>query len=138
MFPPGRPFSWALNTPTGWVEGTSDAHSNDIELPATPNASRADPHRAGSDWTVTFSDQELFAEEDFAITSESLADAGVDLSLEGLVRGYVETRMLVAGYGISTWDEKPPATLGAGPFGGDPPFGLRIRVRRSGVGRYTP
>jgi hypothetical protein len=37
---------------------------------------------------------------------------GMDLSLGGLVRGYVETRMLVAGYGISTWDEKPPATLG--------------------------
>jgi hypothetical protein len=28
-----------------------------------------------------------------------------------LVTGYVETRLLAAGYGISPWDERPPAAL---------------------------
>ncbi|MGA2305395.1 MAG: hypothetical protein ABSH29_14490 [Acidimicrobiales bacterium] len=84
----------------------------DIEMPQHPEALRAELHRAGSDWAITFSGQEPFAEEEFAITTDSLVDAGVDPSRERLVTGYVETRLLAAGYGISTWDEKPPTALG--------------------------
>jgi hypothetical protein len=70
-------------------------------------------HRAGGDWTITFSGQEPFAGEEFAITADTLVEAGVDPSRERLVTGYVETRLLAAGCGISAWDEKPSAALGA-------------------------
>jgi hypothetical protein len=89
------------------------AAPTDIELPQHAEASRAELHRAGGGWAITiFSGQEPCAEEEFAIAAGSLVDAGVDPSLERLVTGYVKTRLLAAGYGISTWDEKPPAALG--------------------------
>jgi hypothetical protein len=85
----------------------------DIELPQHPEASRAELHRAGGDWAIMFfSGQEPTAAEEFAIAADTLVDAGVDPSRERLVTGYVETRLLAAGYGISTWVEKPPAALG--------------------------
>jgi hypothetical protein len=83
----------------------------DIELPRHPEASRADLHRAGSDWAITFTGEEPFPGEEFAISTDTLVEAGVDPSLERLVTGYVETRLLAAGYGISPWAEKPPAAV---------------------------
>jgi hypothetical protein len=83
-----------------------------IELPQHLEASRAELHRAADGWAITFSGQEPFAEEEIAIPADTLVDAGVDPSRERLVTGYVATRLLAAGYGISAWDEKPPAALG--------------------------
>jgi hypothetical protein len=83
----------------------------DIELPQHHEASRAELHREGGNWVILFSGQEPF-EEEFAIAADTLVDAGVDPVRDRLVTGYVETRLLAAGYGISTWDEKPPAALG--------------------------
>jgi len=36
---------------------------------------------------------------------------GWTLSLDHLVSGYVETRLLAAGYGIAPWDETPEDAL---------------------------
>jgi hypothetical protein len=85
----------------------------DIEFPKHPAASSAELHREGGDWAITFSGREPFAGQEFAITADTLVEAGVDPSLERLVTGYVETRLLAAGYGISPWDETPPAASGA-------------------------
>ena len=84
----------------------------DINLPKHPEASQAELHRTGGDWAVTFTGQEPFAEDEFTIAADTLVDAGIDPSLEGLVTGYVETRLLAAGYGISPWDKRPPAAVG--------------------------
>jgi hypothetical protein len=84
----------------------------DIELPQHPEASRAELHREGGGWAITFSGREPFAGQEFAITADTLVEAGVDPSRERLVTGYVETRLLAAGYGISPWDERPPAASG--------------------------
>jgi hypothetical protein len=84
----------------------------DIELPQHTDASRAELHRAGGGWAITFLGRESSAAEEFAITADTLVEAGVDPSRERLVTGYVETRLLAAGYGIAPWDERPPAALG--------------------------
>jgi len=79
----------------------------DIELPKYPAASRAELHRAGGGWSITFSGRELFAEDDVTITVDTLVEAGGDPSRERLVTGYMETRLLAAGYGIAPSDDKP-------------------------------
>jgi hypothetical protein len=84
----------------------------DIELPQHPDASHAELHREGGDWAVTFSGRESFAGQEFTIAADTLVEAGVDPSLERLVTGYVETRLLAAGYGIAPWDESPPTASG--------------------------
>ena len=85
----------------------------DIELPQHPGASHAELHREDGGWAITFSGQDSFAVQEFVIAADTLVEAGVDPSLERLVTGYVETRLLAAGYGISPWDERPAATSGA-------------------------
>jgi hypothetical protein len=84
----------------------------DIELPQHPDASRAELHRNGGGWAISFSGQESFAGDEFAIAADTLVEAGVDPSRERLVTGYVETRLLAAGYGIAPWEETPPAATG--------------------------
>jgi hypothetical protein len=84
----------------------------DIILPKHPDASQAELHRAGADWAITFTGQEPFAADELTIAADTLVEAGIDPSLEGLVTGYMETRLLAAGYGISPWDERPPAAVG--------------------------
>jgi hypothetical protein len=37
--------------------------------------------------------------------------AGIDPTVDRLVTGYVETRLLAAGYGISPWDDKPSESV---------------------------
>ena len=92
----------------------------DIELPKHPAASLAELHRAGGGWAITFSGHEPFAEDEFTITTDTLVEAGVDPSRERLVTGYVETRLLAAGYGISPWDERPPAAVAGWTLRADP------------------
>jgi len=69
-------------------------------------------HEALADGAITFTGQEPFAADELTIAADTLVEAGIDPSLEGLVTGYVETRLLAAGYGISPWDERPPAAVG--------------------------
>jgi hypothetical protein len=84
----------------------------DIELPQHRDAARAELHREGGGWAITFSGREPFAGDAFAIAADALVEAGVDPSQERLVTGYVETRLLAAGYGIAPLDETPPAASG--------------------------
>jgi hypothetical protein len=64
---------------------------------------------------LTFTGQEPFPGEQILIPPGALADARVDPSLDHLVSGYVETRLLVAGYGIAPWDDRPADALGLDP-----------------------
>jgi hypothetical protein len=83
----------------------------DVELPKHPEASQAALHHAANGWAINFTGEEPFPGEEFTISADSLVEAGVDPSAERLVTGYVETRLLAAGYGISPWAERPPAAL---------------------------
>ena len=83
----------------------------DVELPKHPEASQAELHRAANGWAIAFTGEAPFPGEEFTISADSLVEAGVDPAAERLVTGYVETRLLAAGYGISPWDERPPAAL---------------------------
>jgi hypothetical protein len=83
----------------------------DVELPRHPEASQAELHRAVDGWAISFSGEEPFPGDEFTISADRLVEAGVDPSAERLVTGYVETRLLAAGYGISPWAERPPAAL---------------------------
>jgi hypothetical protein len=83
----------------------------DVELPQHPEASQAELHRAADGWAVAFTGGEPFPGQEFTISADTLVEAGVDPSQERLVTGYVETRLLAAGYGISPWPERPPAAL---------------------------
>jgi hypothetical protein len=85
----------------------------DVELPKHSGASSAELHRIGENWTISFGGQDPFFQEEFTIPAGSLADAGVNPSLNRLVTGYVETRLLAAGYGISPREDKPPDVEGA-------------------------
>jgi hypothetical protein len=78
----------------------------DIEIPKLADASSAELHRADDGWAISFEGQE--PSRDFPIRADSLVEAGVDPTLDRLVTGYVETRLLAAGYGISPREEIPP------------------------------
>jgi hypothetical protein len=83
----------------------------DIDPPRHPEASLAELHRAADGWAVTFTGEEPFRGEEFVISADTLVEAGVDPSQERLVTGYLETRLLAAGYGIAPWAERPPSAL---------------------------
>jgi hypothetical protein len=83
----------------------------DVELPRHPEASQAELHRAANGWAISFTGEDPFPGEEFAISADRRVQAGVDPSADRLVTGYVETRLLAAGYGISPWAERPPAAL---------------------------
>jgi hypothetical protein len=85
----------------------------DIELPRHPDASSAELHRSGEDWALTFTGEDPFQGEELTILATSLVEAGVDPSLDRLVTGYVETRLLAAGYGIAPSEEVSPDPGGA-------------------------
>jgi hypothetical protein len=85
----------------------------DIELPRHPDASSAALRRTGDDWALTFTGEEPFQGEEFTIMAASLVEAGVDPSLDRLVTGYVETRLLAAGYGIAPSEDASPDSGGA-------------------------
>jgi hypothetical protein len=80
----------------------------EIDLPKGTGATRASLHRQGDDWTVTFLFEEQPSADSVPLTAGDLAEAGIDASQDRVVVGYVETRLLAAGYGIAPWDESPP------------------------------
>jgi hypothetical protein len=111
-YAPPRPLHRGIERRRDRVDQQAVLAPIDIELPQHPEASRAELHRDPDGWAITFSGQEPFAGQEFVIAADTLVGAGVDPSLERLVTGYVETRLLAAGYGIAPWDETPPAATG--------------------------
>jgi hypothetical protein len=85
----------------------------DIELPKHDDASWAELHRIGDDWAITFMGEEPSEGDQFTIRAESLVEAGVNPNRDRLVTGYVETRLLAAGYGIAPREEVPLDSEGA-------------------------
>jgi hypothetical protein len=80
----------------------------DIELPQLPDAASAELHRIGNDWALSFAGPQPGRSENITIRADSLVEAGVNPSLDRLVTGYVETRLLAAGYGIAPSQDGPP------------------------------
>ena len=80
----------------------------DIDLPKHTGATWAALHRTGDDWTVSFLAEEPLTAEPVPLSVGVLAEAGIDASQDRVVVGYVETRLLAAGYGIAPWDDSPP------------------------------
>jgi hypothetical protein len=65
----------------------------------------------GTEWSLAFSTPEASVADPVLIPDSALAQAGIDPLVDRLVAGYVETRLLAAGYGISPWDGKPPEAV---------------------------
>jgi hypothetical protein len=80
----------------------------EIDLPQGTGATWAALHRQGEDWIVTFLPEEQLSVDPVPLSAGDLAQAGIDASQDRVVVGYVETRLLAAGYGIAPWDESPP------------------------------
>jgi hypothetical protein len=80
----------------------------DIELPKDTGAKRAALHRDGDDWTLIFLSEQEPSTDPVPLSVDGLAEAGIDASHDRAVVGYVETRLLAAGYGIAPWHESPP------------------------------
>jgi hypothetical protein len=80
----------------------------DIDLPKGTGATRAALHRDGDDWTLVFLIEEQPTTDPVPLSVDNLAEAGIDASHDRAVVGYVETRLLAAGYGFAPWDESPP------------------------------
>jgi hypothetical protein len=80
----------------------------EIDLPQGTGATRAALHRNGVDWTVIFLTEEHPSTDPVPLSAGDLAEAGIDATQDRVVVGYVETRLLAAGYGIAPWAESPP------------------------------
>jgi hypothetical protein len=80
---------------------------SDIKLPKHAEASWAALHQVGEDWQIAFAGDEAFQGDQILVSADALGEAGIDPHMDRLVVGYVETRLLAAGYGIAPWDEKP-------------------------------
>jgi hypothetical protein len=79
----------------------------DIELPRFREASSAYLFRTATEWSVSFLASEAPVADPVPISGDALIQAGIDPAVDRLVAGYVETRLLAAGYGISPWEGKP-------------------------------
>jgi hypothetical protein len=85
----------------------------DIDLPKHAEATAAALHRDGDGWCVTFSGSDGFEATNYPISDVDLSEAGIDPSQDRVVVGYVETRLLAAGYGFQAGDDSPSDVLEA-------------------------
>jgi hypothetical protein len=79
----------------------------DIDLPKYSQATVAALHRDGDDWSLSFNGDPGFTADGHQISQSDLAAAGIDGSQDRLVVGYVESRLLAAGYGFEAGDGSP-------------------------------
>jgi hypothetical protein len=80
----------------------------DIALPTHLDATTAALHRSGDDWRLAFSGEPPFEPRDVPILAAHLTDAGIGDTEDRIVIGYIETRLLAAGYGLAEWPDPPP------------------------------